>query len=416
MGARGDRIAPRVGAPDVTAPSVADTWRARFSQGEYDERYARLRQRMDEASLDCLLVYGSPLFFGSDGGSPNLTYLAGYAPSVHGYLVFPRDADPTLIIFAGNHVTNAREVGVISDVRAARAIEDAVVVRVRELGRDGPKVGIVGNFGWCGASIPVEHYRTFVDAFGAGAVEVVTEWFELGRLTKSVEEIRVLREAAAICDEAQEHMRGLAVPGAVDVALQNRVWSLVHDRGGRTAFGHVQPTPMEHPEMQYPSYYPVGRVVAAGDAIMSELTAGLGGYFGKLFGTMFVGQPTASYSEMFHLAADIRREIYESATPGMPARELGRLLDGDAAKFGYESSSHLAGWSTYNTPPAYNPRADDSELDMPLTPGICFSVVGWVRTRDRTSAVWLGDTAIMTDDGLSSLHHYPIDDIAHATL
>jgi hypothetical protein len=76
----------------------------------------------------------------------------------------------------------------------------------------------------------------------------------------------------------------------------------------------------------------------------------------------------------------------------------------------------FAGWSNYNTPPAVNPRSGDWELELKLSPGICFSVVGWIRTRDRSAGVWVGDTSIMTDNGLRNLHEYPVDDLSHATL
>lgn len=63
---------------------VSNDWWPKFSKREYARRYDDLRRAMDERGLDCLAIYGAPLFFGTDPGGPNIAYLAAYAPAVHG--------------------------------------------------------------------------------------------------------------------------------------------------------------------------------------------------------------------------------------------------------------------------------------------------------------------------------------------
>ena len=396
--------------------SPSNPWQPGFSKDEYLERYSRLRHEMQLRSLDCLLIYGTGVFFGSDPGSPNVMYLAGYPPAIGGYLVFPRVGDPTLVIFAGNHLANAKDLSVVTDIRAGRDIAAVAVARMRELSLEGGRIGLVGNFGWTLASVPVEHHRTFTVAFPDASFENVTDWYEGTRLMKSPEEVRLMEKAAAICDAAQEHVRRLARPGAVDIDIQNAAQAFVHRKGARTAFGHIQPTPMTNPSMDYPSFYPIGRVFQTGDAVLTEFTAGVGGYLGKLFATMFLGEPTRPYREMFGLAADTYHLLHERVRSGMRVREVRQFMAARATGSGYESTYMFSGWSNYNTPPAYNPRADDPELELELRPGLCFSVVGWTRTNDHSAGVWIGDTSIMTDAGLRNLHAYPADDINHATL
>jgi Xaa-Pro aminopeptidase len=371
---------------------------------------------MQARSLDCLLVYGTGVFFGSDPGSPNVMYLAGYPPAIAGYLVFPRVGDPTLVLFVSGHLANAKDLSVVKDIRTGRDIAAVAVTRIQELGLGSGRIGLVGNFGWTRASVPVEHYQTFTQALPGASFENVTDWYEGRRLIKSREEVDLLERAAAICDGGQEYARELMRPGALDIDIQNEVQAYVHRKGARTTFGHVQPTPMANPSMAYPSFYPIGRAFQTGDAVMTEFTAGLGGYLAKLFVTLFLGAPTPAYREMFELAADTYHALHERVEPGMRVTDVDQFMSARVSDTAYELGYMFAGWSNYNTPPAVNPRSGDWELELTLSPGICFSVVGWTRTPDRSAGVWVGDTSIMTDSGLRNLHAYPVDDLSHATL
>src|SRR5690242_15530352 len=122
---------------------IANDWWPRFSDGEYRRRHALLRKAMDERGLDCLAIYGAPLFFGTDPGAPNLAWLASYAPAVHGYVVFPREGELTLVIYVPAHVPNAREISVIDDVRSGTDLPAILRDRVRELDCERGRIGIV---------------------------------------------------------------------------------------------------------------------------------------------------------------------------------------------------------------------------------------------------------------------------------
>lgn len=398
------------------SPTGSNPWQPHFSTQEYERRYDRLRHEMQLRSLDCLVIYGTGVFFGSDPGSPNVMYLAAYPPAIAGYVVFPRVGEPTLVLFVAGHLANAKDLSVIGDIRTGRNIAGVAVTRMQELGLDSGRIGLVGNFGWTQASVPVEHYRTFTDAFPAASFDNVTDWYEAARLVKSTEEVRLMEMAASVCDEGQEHVRDLVRPGVIDIDIQNEFQAFVHRKGARTTFGHIQPTPMANPAMAYPSFYPIGRAVATGDVVMTEFTAGLGGYMGKLFVTMFLGEPTPRYGEMFRVAAETYHLLHDRVRAGMSVGEVDQLMVTRANQSLFDLGYVFAGWSNYNTPPAVNPRAGEWELELELRPGLCFSVVGWTRTRDRSAGVWIGDTSVMTDTSLRNLHKYPVDDLAYSTL
>ncbi|MFQ5879949.1 MAG: M24 family metallopeptidase [Dehalococcoidia bacterium] len=398
--------------------NVSNDWWPRFSTVEYEKRYQRIREAMQARGLDCLLIYGTPTYFGTDPGCQNLVYVSSYGPAYHGYALFPRQGEATVIIFVGGHLQNARMLSVIPDVRAGPDIGAVAVQRLRELGYERGKIGIVGNFGWPAVSIPVEHHRLLTEQLPQAQLEVVTDWYEALRLQKSVEEVRFMEQGAAICDRAHEALRAMARPGVSDAALHNEALRVAHSLGGRTPFGHVGSTPMHDPSMHYPSFYPLNRVIQRGDAIMTEIAAGYGGYFGKIWGTLFVGEPTDAYRTMFELAAESYHQLHATIKPGVRGKDLEKALRGRAAEFGYKASSIVGGWSTYNTPPSIGLGFDAEvrDRDFEFRPGLCLSIVGWVTSPDQRMGVWIGDTSIVTEDGIRNLHRYPTDQLDYVTI
>ena len=390
----------------------ANDWWPKFSRAEYQRRYDGLRKEMAERGLDCLAVYGAPMFFGTDPGGPNLAWLAAYAPAVHGYVVFPREGEPTLLLYVASHAVNAREISVIADVRAGTDLPGMLRDRIKEAGCDRGKIGIVGNFAWANISIPHEHYEALAKELPRAKLEIVTSWYEERRLVKSAEELEFMGHGAAICDKAFDAFRALAAPGVSEVALHNEALRVVHANGGRITFGHVGSTPMRDPEMIYPNFYPTNRVLQRGDAVMTELTGGYGGYFGKIYTTSFIGPPTAEYRRMFELAADGYRQLVGSLKPGVCGRDLASVLAGGGSKGGYKLMSFITGWSTVNTRPVlFSQRIEKADYEFPMQPGFCLNVAGWVASEDHKRGVWVGDTVTITDTGVRRLHKSPVDEL-----
>lgn len=388
----------------------ANDWWPKFSKAEYKRRSDSLRAAMDDRGLDALVIYGAPLFFGTDPGAPNLVYLSAYAPGLQGYVVFPRQGEPAMAIYVASHLANARRLSVIADIRAGTDLPGLVSDRLAELDLTESRIGIVGNFAWSKASIPVEHHEAFRAGLPSATLEYVTEWYEECRLAKSDEEVQFIQAGAAICDRAFDAFCSMAAPGVSDVALHNEALRVVHSQGGRIAFGHVGSTPMRDPNMNYPDFYSPNRVLQRGDVVMTELTGGFGGYFGKLYTTSFIGPPTPEYRLMFELAADRYRQLLGAIEAGKRGRDFAEVLSGQPAEGGFKSMSFITGWSTYNSRPVlFTKRIEERDWDFELRPGYCLNVAGWIVSDDERMGVWTGDTVVVTDDGVSRLHKSPVD-------
>jgi len=380
----------------------------RFSRAEYHERYERIRRGMKEANLDCLIIYNTHNYFGTDPGQSNVIYLSAYAAFHHTYIVFPQSGEPTLFHWLGLHIKNARQMSVIQDIRLGQAA--AVADRVIELGCDQGNIGMVGySWGSVDCTVSVEDWNILVKKLPQANFNTVTRWFKQLKEVLSNEEIKFMKKGAEITDAAYKAVIKAIKPGkTTDSQLHDVALATTHSMGGRIPFGHVESTPMSAPKTFYPNPYPLNRTINKGDVILTEIAAGWGGYMGKIFGTIFVGKPNNLYSELFELAQDSYRALVKGIKPGLKGKDVQSALAGRILEAGYDSYSNIGGWSMYNTDPSigmagkYN--GDPKHLEYEFLPGHTYSVVGRPVDKKQKYGMWLGDTCLVTKTGCKSLH------------
>jgi Xaa-Pro aminopeptidase len=392
-----------------------------FSDGEYRRRYALVRSGMEAAGLDCLVVYGISRGMGMEPGQTNVVWLASVASWSQTYVVFPLEGEPTLFVTTANHVQNIRDNAVIGDVRAGGSptatgsrggTAVAVAERLRELGLDMSRIGIVGDTSWLDINLPHDAHVTLTAALPDARFEIVTRWYEELRMVKSEEEIARMRKCAAITDAVYGVMVKAARPGVRPCDLYNVGCRAALDMGGRMTLGHVGRTPMADPDMDYPHYYPLTTPIEAGDVIMTEVAAGFGGYYGKIWGTFFIGDPTPEYERMFTLAAEAGAGLQAAMKAGVRAGELKAICQDPIIDAGYVPKCAISGWATWNEPPDIRCHGRDMTAeDHVLAKNVCVGTTGWVSTPEQRSGVWLGDVCVVTETGVEALQKYPVREV-----
>ncbi len=87
----------------------------RFSDAEFERRYALARELMRREGLSALVIFGNSGI--NRHNEANVFWLTNYLDLHHNYLVFPLEGEPTLLTGLVNHVPNARAIAVIDDTR-----------------------------------------------------------------------------------------------------------------------------------------------------------------------------------------------------------------------------------------------------------------------------------------------------------
>ncbi|NND49881.1 MAG: aminopeptidase P family protein, partial [Rhizobiales bacterium] len=357
-----------------------------FSEDEYRRRYALVRAAMEQAGFECLVVYGISRGMGMEPGQTNLVYLTSVASWSQTYLVFPLHEDPTMFVTTANHVKNIRDNSVIKDVRSGGSptatggrggTAEAVAERLKQLGVENKRIGIVGDTSWLNINLPYESHMTLTEALPEAEFEVVTRWYEDLRMVKSEEELERMRKSAAITDAVYDVMVNATRPGVRPCDLYNVSCRTALEMGGRLTLNHVGRTPMKNPDMDYPHYYPLTTPIEMGDVIMTEVAAGIGGYYGKIWGTFFIGDPTPEYEKMFALSASTGRNLHAALKAGVRAGDLKSVCQDDILSAGYVPKCAITGWATWNEPPDIRCHGESmTDEDYVIPENICVSTTG----------------------------------------
>ena len=390
-----------------------------FSKEEYDRRYRVLREAMKEQELECLIVYGTTPLGGNDTGQINAQYLSNFAGVGHTYVLLPLNEDPTLHLALEFHIPNARDIGAIQDVRAGAYLETSIAERLKEIGIEKGRIGVVGPsvsyFMPC--TLPYEHYMHLLKEFPDAEFVNVSEWYENIRSIKSEEELEVLEKAAALTDLCHEELCFATRPGASNADIRRVVEEVSFIHRGNYCMLHMGSMPTSNQPWPYPDFWPTEKKVETGDLVMTEVPIGYGMYYTKIMGSFFVGEPPKEYRDMFELAASVHDTVISELKPGMKGSDVDKFAK-PIKEAGYASALLISGWSNYNGPPCVGqthkefPRQQiQSHLDLVFKPGLCVEVMAYPIAPDLKKGLWVGSTCVFTEDGLKRLNKYPVSEL-----
>jgi Xaa-Pro aminopeptidase len=154
---------PSFGAMSGT-PYFREAVYEQFSAAEYARRYALVRAKMQATGIDVAIIPGGPSHWSFGGG---MLWLTGHWEwhALAAYVVVPREGDPTLVYaMGGTHAEAVRRVtaAALSDVRHSRNGHYAEVIaeRIRELGLEKGRIGLMEIDARHGDYLPVNQYNT----------------------------------------------------------------------------------------------------------------------------------------------------------------------------------------------------------------------------------------------------------------
>ncbi len=257
------------------------------------ERVEALRGRLGADAVEALLVTATA----------NMRYLTCFDG------VF--DSMP-----AGAVVVTHEHARFYTDSRYIEAARDAARETFWEvcLQRESPYTEIVADLHADGfatlameSAVSYARFKMVSELFG-GRVVVVDHAVESLRAVKDAGELVSISRAAALTDQALDHVLGILKPGLreVDVALALEAYMRGHGSEG-VAF---EPVVASGPNSSKPHAGITMRVIGEGDLLTMDLGARIDGYCADLTRTVVIGR-----------ASDKQREVYEAV---LAANEAGR--------------------------------------------------------------------------------------------
>lgn len=367
-----------------------------FSPAETARRRTALDAAMEAAGVEHLVLYGA-----NRAGSA-VQWLTGWPVTREAAVVHSPGVPDALLVQFYNHVPQARVLAAEADVRWAGPSTVASVVE--ELARRGARdrVGVVG-------ALPFQAHAVLADALGT-VVDLSGAYTRL-RMTKSAEELAVLRTAAELTDLSCAAMRDGAGPGTTEYQLGALVEGAYLPRGGANYIHYFSMTSMAEPGQSVPVQWPGGRALAAGDVLSCELsTSWAVDYPGQLLRTFTVGaEPTALYRDLHDVADEALHRIEQVLRPGTSAAEVVAAAEviEDAGFTTLDDLVHGLGGGYL--PPVLGSRSRTLEPlpELTFAAGMTVVVQPNVVTTDGSAGVQTGELLHVTATGCERLHAFP---------
>ncbi len=378
-----------------------DTNLPHFSEAEYQRRYTLVQNWLAEQGGTALVIYANA--YGGDG----IRWLTGFKPRHDTYLIWPQQGEPTLLTQLFNHVPNAQRVAVIEDVRWGGPQSASTVVKVlREKGLTAGRIGLAGR-------VPYLDYNHFAETLPQA------EWAKAGqgymslRLVKSEEELTWLRQGAMHTDAAMAALVAAAFPGKSEHELSAAIESAYIGIGGEHGIHFLSSTPMSASKSYVPAQTQSARRLAIGDVIISELSAGVGGYAGQIHRAITVGaEPTTEYQRLYDVALEAYKRIVTVLQPGATARQVLDAADYIADQGLTVCDDLVHGYGMGYLAPVLRIRqtahSQQASEDFVFEKNMAIVVQPNVYDPATGAGLQVGNLLAITDTGATSLQSYPM--------
>ena len=336
------------------------------------ERVERLAARLPEQNLDAMLI----------SAPENRRYLSGFTGSA-GYLLITPERS---VLFTDSRYTGqAASQSPHFQVVQVRAGWDWLLDTLKETGAQ--RIGFESD------NITVASYNRVLDALKEDAelnhaslvaTSGITE--EL-RILKDKEELSLLQKAIdasdsameAVCPAIEAGMTEKEVAWRMEVAMRefgadNISFDTIVAAGANGAMAHHRPS---------------DKAILAGEPIVIDMGAQVGGYCSDITRTVVVGEPDEMFHKIYGIVLGAQLTAINTVRPGMTGEECDGLSRNVIAEAGYgdnfgHSLGHGVGLAVHENP-RVSPRSPDTlKPDMVFTvePGIYLTGWGGVRIED----------------------------------
>jgi Xaa-Pro dipeptidase len=369
-----------------------------FSPEEFEDRQRKVRQAMEDAGIDLLLVI-APVHINYLIGSPAKGY------QEFQILFFPLVPGPLTILSRLPEVPLLRAESLADEVRGwgGREPEDPIGV-VAEILREKNYRGLRTGLEVPAYYLHPHDHEKLVALLGADLVMDATSLVGDIKLVKSPAEIDYVRKAAAICDQAMVTCCSSIAAGKTERAVSADVHHTLMAAGSdipsspmnfltgpRTAFAHGEPS---------------DRVIAPGDFMHIQFGAHYRRYCVTIGRQLCLGVPTQRMRDIYQVVRDAGDACMAQMRAGVSAaqpHEAAKNIIDDAGLDAYRL--HMTGYAVGAAfPPSWvEPLIMDSGSSYTLAAGMVIAVEPPVFGLADGLGVRLIDNVLITDMGYEPL-------------
>ena len=248
----------------------------------------------------------------------------------------------------------------------------------------------INSIGFEAEDIPYAAYIQLVDAISKGpsfklipTQGVVVEI----RAKKDSHEMKLIRQAVALADEAFAHLPKFLRPGLSEKAVAWELEKFLRENGSEAMPFDIIVASGANAAL--PHHHPSERLIQAGEPIIIDLGAKVDGYASDLTRTFCLGTPDETYKKIYGITLRAQQNAIDNVKPGMTGKQVDALSRSIIEESGYGNAfghglGHGVGGAVHEEP-RLGPGAQtpiQSEMAFTIEPGIYLPGWGGVRIED----------------------------------
>ncbi|HHY73079.1 MAG TPA: aminopeptidase P family protein [Bacillus bacterium] len=342
------------------------------------DRLTQVREKFNEASIDGLLITNSK----------NRTYMTGFTGTSGVALITLTKA---VFITDFRYVEQAKKQVIgFEIVQHKDPIHEEVARLVKELG--------IQKLGFEQDEMTYGTYKLYEKAVSAEMVPT-SGMVEKLRLIKSNEELQTLKEAAAIADQAFEHILNFIKPGVTELSISNELEFFMRKQGAASSSFDIIVA------SGYRSALPHGvasdKVIQTGELVTLDFGAYYKGYCSDITRTVAVGEISEELKNIYEIVLEAQRRGMNGIKAGMTGKQADALTRDYITEKGFgdyfgHSTGHGIGLDIHEGPALSVKSNTILEAGMVVTvePGIYLQGIGGVRIEDDIVIMKAGNVAL----------------------
>jgi len=399
--AQGAEAVAATSPPSLTPADMPAAW----SVEEIHRRWGKVRERMRELELDCLLVPqhrpGAMITERVDGDL-DVEWLTGNSLPFK-YVILPYEGTVTAI--SGGKIRRTPEEKLTADrgieVRIAQEGQwsAAIIDSLREKGMTRARIG-VGNL--VDASRQPEgeiNYTTYdrvLKALPQARFESAADLLWRVKLVHSPEEIAVLEKSAAVGEIGLRAMMETARPGVIHrvvwLAMYQAMVNATGERPFRLSIAAGAPA-------NSTVNRPIEDVLMAGQILSQECTGTVLGCGTQVNQSVLLGSPApADWVSVGQYSLDTFHSVVDAVAPGKTVHEVSLIYDKRREALGQSPGAGIFHSSEVRT----GSGPDRFASDVVFEPGMVFDIKPAILLKDGQPAHF-GDSVVVTETGTRRL-------------
>jgi Xaa-Pro dipeptidase len=224
------------------------------------------------------------------------------------------------------------------------------------------------------------------------------------RMRKSADELRAMRQAALIAQNALINTLTTVKPGQTERQISSELIVQLYREGSEAELPFA-PIVSTGPNTANPHASPTDRALREGEMLLIDWGAGFSGYFSDITRTFFCGEPNEEMRQIASLVEKANEAARLVGGSGMPAGEVDRLAreviaDGGYGDFFTHRTGHGLGMEAHEQPYIYQANP------LTLEPGMVFTIEPGIYLPGKYG-VRIEDDVVVEDGGLRSLTDLP---------